>query len=274
MPTVITENDVSKWDDRTGVSYHFPKRYLGILEPGSPIIYYKGTQRNKAFANQRLSPNPHYFGMGTIGKVVEDKKSGGKHYYAAIRDFREFEEPVSIRDAQGLYLEVIPSSRESNYWRDGARVISQATYNRIVGVAKIRPPIASSNWAGSNLNDQEQSLETIITGTDGKKKLIYTTVSERDGKLRGEAVRIHGTTCKACGFNFGDFYGPDGLDFIHIHHLQPLSQGMQLVDPLTDLIPLCANCHSMVHRRRDKLIAIEELKMLISAYGKWDPNNH
>ena len=42
MYTVIVENDESIWSDDTGVLYHFPKRYVNLLSPGTNVIYYKG----------------------------------------------------------------------------------------------------------------------------------------------------------------------------------------------------------------------------------------
>jgi predicted HNH restriction endonuclease len=38
-----------------------------------------------------------------------------------------------------------------------------------------------------------------------------------------------------------------------VHHLNPISQteGEHEVDPVNDLIPLCSNCHSMIHRLED-----------------------
>ncbi len=49
MYAVIVENDVSQWDDDTGVLYHFPKRYLKYLQPGTHVIYYKGRIKDKAY---------------------------------------------------------------------------------------------------------------------------------------------------------------------------------------------------------------------------------
>ena len=46
MPTVIAENDVSQWDDKTGLEYHFPKRYIPLLRKGTRVIYYKGKMKN------------------------------------------------------------------------------------------------------------------------------------------------------------------------------------------------------------------------------------
>jgi putative restriction endonuclease len=41
MAAVIVENDESPWEDQTGEFYHFLERYLSILVPGQPVIYYK-----------------------------------------------------------------------------------------------------------------------------------------------------------------------------------------------------------------------------------------
>lgn len=75
---------------------------------------------------------------------------------------------------------------------------------------------------------------------------------ERDRKARAACLAHHGTTCVVCKFNFEDAYGLIGRNFIHVHHLREISTlgpGYK-IDPLTELIPLCANCHNMVHRRR------------------------
>ena len=72
---------------------------------------------------------------------------------------------------------------------------------------------------------------------------------ERDAEARRACIAHHGTSCAACGFSFEMAYGELGADFIHVHHVVPASQlgsGYQL-DPLTDLVPLCANCHAMAH---------------------------
>lgn len=44
---IITENGTSAWHDETGILYHYPKRYLSFLKPGTRIVYYKGRISNK-----------------------------------------------------------------------------------------------------------------------------------------------------------------------------------------------------------------------------------
>ena len=87
---VITENDISKWRDKTGELYHFPKRYLKFLQPGTKVIYYKGKLGDKSYSNGRLSDNPHYFGYATIGNYSQDATSSKNDYFCQIKDFTPF----------------------------------------------------------------------------------------------------------------------------------------------------------------------------------------
>ena len=78
------------------------------------------------------------------------------------------------------------------------------------------------------------------------------------------AIKILGTVCQVCGFDFDVVYGRDYADsYIEIHHVRPLSEHEGEVAPATDLVTLCANCHRMAHRRRTAVTSIEELKALI-----------
>ncbi|MBF9038450.1 hypothetical protein LSUCC0246_08010 [Rhodobacterales bacterium LSUCC0246] len=46
-----------------------------------------------------------------------------------------------------------------------------------------------------------------------------------------------------------------GRNFCHVHHISPLSEvgERRAVNPITDLIPVCPNCHAMIHRQRPAL---------------------
>ena len=64
--------------------------------------------------------------------------------------------------------------------------------------------------------------------------------------------------------NFKDIYGELGEDFIHGHHIVPLSEmkNSYKLDPREDLVPLCPNCHAMVHRH-DPVLLPDELKEIL-----------
>lgn len=87
---------------------------------------------------------------------------------------------------------------------------------------------------------------------------------ERSSVNRAACIEIQGDICKVCGFNFGTVYGEIGKGFIEVHHIEPVS-GLQqgtVVNPASDLVPLCANCHSMIHRKSPPY-TVEELKTMI-----------
>ena len=93
---------------------------------------------------------------------------------------------------------------------------------------------------------------------------------ERNPKLRAAAIAIHGTTCRACNFNFGAIYGSRGKDYIEVHHLVPVSRMTEpsTVNPRTDMTVLCSNCHRMVHRSRDKPLSLQELIEVVRSNSK------
>ena len=264
MYAIITENDESAWADETGILYHFPKRYLKYLEPGTHVIYYKGSLKNKFFSKNRLSNAPHYFAIAKIGKTYPDKESSKNDFFATITDFIPFEEAVLAKDNSN-YLETVPDSRKSNYWRDGVRAIDEETYHLII--SKVIPNKVSEQKT-AYISDEtvgkfQDSLESF---SEGKKSKRYVTTYERNPKYRKQAIAIHGNSCAACGFNFGSFYGEYAEGFIHGHHIGPVSEfeTPKDIDPETDLIPLCANCHSVVHRKKDKTLSILEIRNLIA----------
>jgi 5-methylcytosine-specific restriction protein A len=105
------------------------------------------------------------------------------------------------------------------------------------------------------------------TENEGIKKTITVNKYERSSKARENAVKHHGINCKVCNVNFENAYGEIGKEFIHIHHIIPIHKiGKNYkVNYKTDLIPVCPNCHAMLHRKIEgKEPTIEELKSLIN----------
>ncbi len=81
---------------------------------------------------------------------------------------------------------------------------------------------------------------------------------------RAACIEINGTSCNICGFSFGDVFGVLGEGFIHVHHIVPVSEmdGSYILNPGTDLIPVCPNCHAMLHRKQSVLPPNELKKIL------------
>ena len=100
---------------------------------------------------------------------------------------------------------------------------------------------------------------------EGGKKLVLVNSYERSSEARANCLKHYGYDCQVCGFSFENFYGDVGNNYIHVHHVKPLSDIKQnyKVDSVNDLIPVCPNCHSMLHKKTPPF-TIMELKALIN----------
>ena len=101
---------------------------------------------------------------------------------------------------------------------------------------------------------------------EGREYEVRGIRYERDHGARSECIEYykgldpdHKCRCQVCGMCFEDVYGDIGKDYIEVHHIVPVSErgGDYIVNPYKDLIPLCANCHSMVHYGK---VSVAELK--------------
>jgi 5-methylcytosine-specific restriction endonuclease McrA len=97
--------------------------------------------------------------------------------------------------------------------------------------------------------------------TEGAKQTVVVNKYERNSEARKQCIHHWGVTCQVCGFRFESFYGDYGAEYIHVHHLTPLSEIREQyqLNPIEDLRPICPNCHAMIHRSTPAL-TIDDLK--------------
>jgi 5-methylcytosine-specific restriction endonuclease McrA len=119
-----------------------------------------------------------------------------------------------------------------------------------VEIKKIRPK-------KPKLKDKEDQ-----TWIEGKEISYEATRYERDRSARAACIAKYGCKCYVCGMDFKSTYGEIGDGFIEIHHRIPVSErGGEYKLKDGDLVPLCSNCHSMVHRHK-KAMDVDELKKI------------
>lgn len=109
--------------------------------------------------------------------------------------------------------------------------------------------------------DYPEEEENLYEGALVK---VMANKYERNQKARKECVEKKGYRCLVCGQDFEATYGEIGKGFIHVHHVTPISTiGKQYkLNVDTDLVPVCPNCHYMLHRK-DPPYTIEELKDIL-----------
>lgn len=133
------------------------------------------------------------------------------------------------------------------------------------------------------IGEEGDGLSSIVAEGDPIRKTLTTIYTEGEGDgtitkeqrrrnimLREACIEIfrqrHGgrIVCECCGFDFARAYDIKD-EYIEVHHRFPFSQteGEHPVNAETDLVPLCANCHRMIHHGMGgggRCMTLEELK--------------
>lgn len=105
--------------------------------------------------------------------------------------------------------------------------------------------------------------------SEGKTREVKVNSYERNPIARQACIQHYGLNCQVCDFNFEDVFGDLGSNFIHVHHLVEISTiGKEYsVDPINDLIPVCPNCHAMLHKK-SPAFTVSELKEFMQVKNK------
>jgi 5-methylcytosine-specific restriction protein A len=133
----------------------------------------------------------------------------------------------------------------------------------------LRPELANALVEIFNLEIDNYYLPEEIEKEDillfeGNTIQITVNKYERSKDARIICLKKYGYKCSVCGFDFEEKYGPIGKGKIHVHHITPISEYKKeyILDPINDLVPVCPNCHLMIHSKKEPF-TIEELKEII-----------
>ncbi len=133
--------------------------------------------------------------------------------------------------------------------------------------------LAAAMVALMPVGSEDQLADESFEGyPEGATVRVTASRYERDRRNRAAAIAIHGVRCRGCGLDFGERYGTLARGFIEIHHVTPVSRigGGYIIDPARDLVPLCSNCHSVVHRQ-DPPLTIDDLQRVLREASSTKP---
>lgn len=133
---------------------------------------------------------------------------------------------------------------------------------------------AWSKKKGVRLRPLIEEADTSAQYPEGAVVRIAVNAYERNPAARRDCIAHYGTACYVCGFKFGEFYGASWVDFIHVHHLTPLSSLARRyrVNPARDLRPVCPNCHAVIHSKNPPLTLAEVKKQISRQHRKSAPS--
>jgi len=171
-----------------------------------------------------------------------------------------------------------PDAEVHVFWRrDNRERFTYAGLGQAVSVSndvpvQIRWQFRNAEHGGEGWLAEEVAADVVdllpTNLVEGAVKRVSVNAYERNPLARKQCIAVHGCRCAACGFDFEAAYGEIGRGFIHVHHLRPLSSigESYVLNPVRDLIPLCPNCHAIVHRSNPP-VTVEVLRALIQSRG-------
>lgn len=108
--------------------------------------------------------------------------------------------------------------------------------------------------------DEEDEEKRRLEGRLTEAKVLRR---QRNRQARQQCLEASGYKCYICGFDFEKTYGEIGKGFLEVHHKRPISTYDEEHDiPQSELVALCSNCHSMVHRKK-KAFDVDILKTIV-----------
>lgn len=88
-------------------------------------------------------------------------------------------------------------------------------------------------------------------------------IYENNFMWRIETMKHHGSVCSICGFDYISYFGDAGKGRCQVHLVSDVITENFMPDVTKDLIPVCANCHEMLHSgfTKDDLAAMVRLNL-------------
>ena len=244
-----------------------------MLHPGNTEVWHTAKPPSSWQVSDRLfcwesSPGLRIVGLAEVNNSHVGLKDGETLFQVKYLT-RILQSTPTITE-----LRKVPIISEASFLKSGPAATVQAIPDEqakvLIRLIHARNPELEPVWGDIELNifgPIIPDVDLVVSGVEGRKKLVHHLVRERDRSLietkkRTVLKALGRLECEVCSFNFEDVYGVRGRDFCEVHHLIPLSDlDTETETRLEDLAILCSNCHRMIHQQ--PWITIEELKWKI-----------
>ena len=217
-----------------------------------------------------------FLNIGSAGRTGHDFENA---YDSETEIVTWFGKPNS-HSAQPIFQKILDGSLLPHFF---ARWDSKNTQFTYIGIGKIISfendvPIENDKKTirlkvGLSTSSDTIGVQGVVSTLNetqpeyAKRLTMVVNRYERDLQKRLKCIQHYGYECQICGFSFESAYGELGSGFCHVHHIEPLGEvggENKNLDPIKDLIPVCANCHEMLHRKRIALKPDDLRKVIFS----------
>lgn len=214
----------------------FCRRYLNALDQALPLL----SDLQRGILRVLMGSPEHTARAGQIAREL------GVHHVTVNLEFSNMclkvvglmgmtaDESLRLypRRWQILALKGVGSTAKTFFWQLRPEVVSALEISVLT--------------EGSDLERDERAVATTLT--EGESSISKESL-RRNAAARELCLSYHEPICKVCGLDFRLTYGAEFRDCIHVHHLNPMAQAtsLRVVNPNTDLVPVCPNCHAVIH---------------------------
>lgn len=221
---------------------YFKDSFLFYFNKVSPKIIEISSKPNGIIKKQTFNHSNYFFNL-----FIEELRKNNS----------EFKKDIEVTNNQGYKIVITQSSESNKFFKFIKNTLIEIEKKENVIKLSNQISLIIDEYQVFNTNEEKSLLEGI-------QKTVTITYYERNRKAREECLKHWGYTCVVCEFDFKKTYGKIGEEYIHVHHLNPISKKKEeyKIDPINDLRPVCANCHAMIHKKKE-IMMIEKLKEIV-----------
>lgn len=251
---ILERYSLNLYDDNLQLFKPLDDTYKLIKQIGTSQ-YTDGVRIDKAFHDVFNPPNSPFYTERGIARPI--KVLFNNKVFNADYRFEDQEDKTIVLQSIRFKKELKEEFKKVFPYPDGEFIIQQ-------GVDANHFVFTFSNTASESVIIDEDETDY----PEGATAYRTHKVRERNPKVVKKAKQLFMNKnkgklfCEACGFNFLNFYGERGLEFIEGHHKKLVSQMEEGEKTnVEDIALLCSNCHRMIHKKPQ--ISVEELSKLI-----------
>ena len=134
-------------------------------------------------------------------------------------------------------------------------------------VEKISKPVKTPDQiVEMPIHDLVKQETSQVTNEQTMAVPVESAPQENDFEHKKQAcIDYYGAICDICGFDFGYTYGEAYESCIEVHNIHNEKEEIsETTDPIADLIPICCNCHRIIHSQVP-MLSIEKIRKMVKA---------
>lgn len=240
---VFTHADGSVYDDLPEERYHFPQTYLRAAEAvlGDWIVYYE--PRRIEAGSDRTGGRQAYFATARVERIERDWSREG-HFYARMRDYTPFANPVPFRRGEDYYESLL--MREDGKTSKGAfgrsvRAIPDREFDAILsaGFTGVRDELGAEDWVPDSGPDLHDPAAPFV------RPMIERLMRRpfRDAAFARQVKVAYAARCAMTGLAIRN---GGGRPEVQAAHIRPVADGGP--DSVRNGVALCGTAHWMFDR--------------------------